>query len=104
METKVSIHTQHAERLIKEGWYQVSAKYMMVARLPEGKTGRQALAEAETAGITNPEFKEERRKWAMKMPERDAGDFYLRVYCKDTKELKLKVWREYKRLGGGTYR
>ena len=35
-------------------WYQVSHRFRMVARLPDGKTGVQALIEAEVRTL-NPE-------------------------------------------------
>ncbi len=83
-----------AQRLIDEGWCQTSSKYRLVSRLPEGKTGREALAEAS-----------DREEWATCMGESSAGDYYLRTYAKGDLEMTLDIatWTAYKKLGGGTY-
>lgn len=85
----------NARDLIANGFYQVSRKHRMVARLPHGKTGRQALAEASG-----------RSDWAHAMSEASAGDHFLRCHT-DRNGLCVTVDRatfeEFRRLGGDTY-
>lgn len=58
-------------------WFQVSGKYRIAARLPEGMTGVEAL---KTLNISEPE-------WAERMGEGNAGDHYLRCGNGEQKEL-----------------
>jgi hypothetical protein len=71
-------------------WKQVSNKYRLVARMPEGKTALEALAEA------NPEL----HAVVMKRAEQWAHDDYLR-FCAEKhglqKELSVEEWAEYKK-------
>lgn len=86
-----------ARRLIAEGWCQTSSKYRSVARLPEGKTGMEALCEANGTGMDEALY-----RW----DEASAGDSYLRsnsVPIQDRMELDPATWQAYKKLGGGTY-
>ncbi len=98
------VHTVEAEdiafveKIIREGYYQVSGKYRTVCKLPEGKTGIEALAEASG----KPE-------WAALLGETGAGDQYLRCYAlnrkpEDRLELSIGQWAAFKKLGGGSYR
>ena len=67
--------------LYKQGFRQVSRKYRMVARLPEGKTGLEALAEVDP-------------RLAKDMLDRmnnAAAEQYLRCYAKPPYVLTLSV-------------
>lgn len=57
-----------AQELVAQGYYQVSRRYRLVARLPPGYTGRKALREK------NP-------KLASEMSEAHCRDHFLRVYA-----------------------
>lgn len=86
-------NTMHPKDLVGV-YYQTSAKYRTVVRLPEGKTGVEALAEASG-----------RPEWAQALGELHAGDQYLRCYSAPGERLELSRddFIEYRRLGGGTY-
>lgn len=75
-------------------WFQVSGKFRLVCRLPEGLTGKQALAAA--AKHTDVQ------KWVDGMGEEHAGDHYLRCYAAH-EELNEVEWRAFKKTGGSTY-
>jgi hypothetical protein len=89
--------------LIALGYYQVSAKYRHLAKLPVGKTGIQALIDAErTRGqrVQDPE------RWANMMGEGHAGDQYLRTYARSDGNVlvvPIHIFKEFKAKGGGTY-
>ncbi len=93
---------QVARRLVDTGWYQISRGHRMVARLPLGKTGKQALLEA-TLAAGNP--KEWTETWVGCMDEYHAGDFYLRVHSKpqDQLELDRETFDLFRQFGGNTY-
>jgi len=95
--------TEEAQKLIDQGWYQVSRAYCTVARLPKGKTGIQALIDAELSG--GPGGRKDAPQWAARMGEHHAGDHFLRMYAKGDlqKQLSSTVFNEFRRLGGGTY-
>lgn len=91
-------HFDTAQELIDEGWYQVSRRWRTVARLPDGKTGVQALTEAET--------RRDAEKWAKMLGEGSAGDHFLRCHAnKDGlwKELDVPTFAAFRKLGGDTY-
>lgn len=97
-------HLDHAQRLINEGACQVSRKHRMVARLPPGKTGVQALIEAERAtDYPHPDLD----RWARGLGDRGAGDQYMRCYA-DTEgnvvTLDIPTFAAFRKLGGNTYR
>ena len=85
---------QEAQKLIDEGWYQISRKYCMLARFPKGKTGIQAL----------DELPKENYHTGI-LGEGHSGDQYLRVHApdKDKKTVSPEVFEAYLALGGGTY-
>lgn len=97
-------HIDHAMRLINEGACQVSRKHRMVARLPPGKTGVQALIEAERASEhPHPNLEE----WARGMGEAHAGDHYMRCYADQEGNivtLDIPTFAAFRKLGGSTYR
>lgn len=83
-----------------EVWYQVSRNHRIVARLPEGKTGIQALIDAET--------RLDRERWAQRMGEGNAGDHYLRCHAMrrdgDWQQLTNVAFNAFRAAGGDTYR
>lgn len=81
--------TKRAQQLLEEGYYQTSRGHRRVARLPPGKTGRQALREVA------PRMAE--------LSEASAGDHYLRCYCREHLDLDQETFNEFRRLGGTTY-
>lgn len=101
-------HIETAQRLIDEGWYQVSRKYRLVARLPKGKTGIEALIEQERRSqYPHPQAEE----WVERLGEGHAGDHYLRTKPRrlgqqdpDEQELDIPTFAAYRKLGGGDYR
>lgn len=97
-----------AERLIAEGYYQISNKYRLLAKLPEGKTGIQALEEAslEEYRKTRPsDIKPEidaywlshYPTWARGLGEYHAGAHYLTTYAAPI-TVSEEVWAEFYRL------
>lgn len=78
-------------------WFQTSRAHRAVARLPEGKTGRQALWEAQSRPMD--------KTWALQFSEYSAGDHYLRCHAPITDQLTLnrKEFEAYRAAGGDTY-
>lgn len=77
-------------------WVQISSRHRMVARLPPGVTGEQALRRAhEAVGHPPP---------APSIRGDSAVDQYLRVYApmEDKRQLSEKKWAEYRKAGGGS--
>lgn len=104
--------TLRAQALLDEGWYQVSRNHRMLARLPEGKTGMEALIDAENeSGHPHPDLEE----WAHGLGEAHAGDSFLRCHAMRlasrfpdefahlSKTLDSFTFNEWRRLGGETY-
>ena len=86
-----------ARQLIREGYRQVSRKHRIVARLPDGKTGRQALTEAID--------RREDSTWIRRLSERAAQSQFLRVYAVYTGDplwltLDKDTFDAFRRLGG----
>lgn len=71
-----------ASDLLKQGYVQISRRYRIVARLPRGKTGLEALEEADPALVED---------WLASLEER-ATEQYLRVYAPN--ELKETLTEE----------
>jgi hypothetical protein len=93
---------ERAQWLISNGWYQTSRKYRMLCRLPEGKTGVEALVDAEKS--TRPWDAE---KWAKGLGEGSAGDHFLRCHATSKDGLSTEVdqatFDAFRKLGGDTY-
>ena len=90
--------SDEARQLIKDGYYQVSRAYQILARLPEGETGKAALAEAAHRDHYDA------KGWAERMPERDAADQFLRVYAREEGLWVMvtdDVFDEFRKQGGG---
>lgn len=87
-------HEDEARALIKSGFYQISRKYRGLARLPDGKTGREAYMDASRPTGYNPH-----------LSERYAGDQYLRVYApkQDRITVSFRTFQAFRRLGGDSY-
>lgn len=86
-----------AAALKAAGYHQVSRSYRILARLPAGKTGMQALREASE------------REWYAAMTEADATDQFLRVYAAGVDKrlhctVDIRIFEAFRRLGGGTAR
>lgn len=83
--------------LILAGYEQVSRAYGIVARLPEGRTGVEALAEAANGNHPNA------ISWAMQLGERQAASHFRRVYA-NTKgpclTLSARDLSRFRVLGG----
>lgn len=80
-----------ARRLVAEGYHQVSRAYREVARLPEGKTGKEALLEV---GWTDTDG----------MLEWHAADQFRRVYAQSrglVRQLTRSEFEWFKRLTRG---
>lgn len=89
-----------AQELIDGGYYQISRKHRILARLPSGKTGKQALLDHALAHQIVPEPE----TWVSSMDEYSAGHQYLcQAPTEDTVHVPHDVFTEYRRLGGGTY-
>lgn len=79
--------------LVAEGWVQISRRHRMVARLPKGKTGLQALQERDLGAY----------KRLMERVEREAASTFLRVYSNregERRELTLPEFAAFRKLGG----
>lgn len=79
---------EQAQKLINEGYCQVSGRYRILAKLPEGKTAVEALIEADP-------------RWKAKFEDIALGQ-YLRVYSQTEcqAELDIETFAEFRRLGG----
>lgn len=116
------------KELVAAGYYQTSARYRTVGRVPPGKTGREALFEAEMAGTLRHvaalrkqkrqgpvssvfktpadmerHWRKAHREWVNRLGEMSAVDQYIRVYAtgEDSLTLTPEEWRSFKAAGGG---
>ncbi len=78
-------------------YFQTSSRYRIVARLPPGLTGIQAMEQVD------PDTANQIRKRIEKM----TTDGFLRMYATNMEDLHLcltpEEFAEYKKLGGGVY-
>lgn len=83
-----------AAELVSDGWKAVSNKHRTIARLPQGKTGLEALQEC-----APDEFRR-----IMEQAEQRAADTYRRTYAMvdigTKQELDHDMLRAFKRVGG----
>jgi hypothetical protein len=79
-----------AHELLAKGYQQISRKYRHVARLPEGKTGLQALMEVDPLLA----------KRMLDSAESYAKEHYLRVHAKDKLTLSEEEFEAFKKAGG----
>ena len=96
-------HIESARQLIEEGWHQTSRAYRMLARLPDGMTGVEALIDAERRS-QHPQSNVV--KWANGLGNAGAGEHYLRCYASRDLHgctLDIPTFSAFKKLGGGTY-
>lgn len=70
---------EKAERLVSEGWEQISRKYRMLARLPPGLTGLEALREHDHKLVDR----------FLAVAEDNARFQYLRVYAPEEHRIEL---------------
>lgn len=90
----ISVKSEDAEwiawLLIEHGWKQTSRRWRMLSRLPDGKTGIEALAEASKDA-----------PWAKKLGERDSAAQFCRVYAGElTISVPRNVFDAFRKLGG----
>jgi hypothetical protein len=85
-----------AEQLLSLGYYQTSRRFRHLARLPEGKTGKEALLESDFQHY-------DKEHWIACMDEYSAGDFYLRGRAADKIVVSKEVFDQFRKLGGNTY-
>lgn len=78
-----------ARDLAAEGWHQVSSNYRLIARLPEGMTGLEALE------TIDPNLAQDIREQA----EAHAMRHFLRMYA-EHKELTPEQFRAFKLIHG----
>ncbi len=102
-----------ARALINGGFYQTSRAYRMLARLPFGKSGKEALYEAEIEAISDDAdldyWRKEKCEWVNTLGERASCDQFLRVWSRyDSRNLTVEVspivFDLYRDMGGGTAR
>jgi len=83
-----------AAKLVRDGWKSTSNKHRVIARLPEGKTGLEALREVAP----------DDHKRIMENAERQAADTYRRLYANwgagTSQILDSGTWSAFKRAGG----
>lgn len=82
-------------------WFQVSRKHRLVARLPNGMTGVQALLQK-----AQSERPWDAEKWVNGLGEAHAGDYWLRTYAESeglTRNLDKEEFEEFRAAGGDTY-
>jgi hypothetical protein len=81
-----------AKQLVADGWRQTSHRFRLIARLPPGETGKQALERASG------------HKWTL--PEAHAAEQYRRCYADKegyAKELDLRTFKFFRANGGGDW-
>ncbi len=100
---------ERAEKLIKEGWRQTSRKYRMLACLPDGMTGKEALYEArmrEIGDVNREYWEKEIKRWIDILGENSCADHFRRVYAGRDDSLNMTLDEEtfmaFRSLGGGT--
>ncbi len=85
-----------AKELVSAGYKQISSKYRIVARLPEGKSGYEALRDADPdfAGRLLANF------------QRDCEDQFLRVCANNSHRMTLDelTFAAFRAAGGRTPR
>lgn len=83
-----------AEQLVRDGWQSTSNKYRVIARLPEGKTGLEAVREVDPIAY----------KRIMEHAERQAEAYYRRMLANTSagtqQTLDESMWRAFKKAGG----
>jgi len=81
-----------AAQLVRDGWKSTSNRYRNIARLPEGKTGLEALRDCAP----------EAYRHIMENAERQAADTYRRIFARgDTKQtLDQDMFQAFKRARG----
>ncbi len=87
---------RHAKALVAAGYRQISSKYRIVARLPEGKSGYEALRDAD------PDFAAR----LLANFQRDCEDQFLRVCASDKHKQTLDelTFTAFRAAGGRTPR
>lgn len=98
-----SLGPHFAKKIVEWGYYQVSRKFRLVARLPKGMDGISALIQAERInGHISIDATIDAEKWARRLGNTNAADQYLRVYAQ-TYCLRPDTFEAFLKCGGGTY-
>lgn len=105
MTTVCTLGPEDAQRLIDDGFYQVSRKFRLLAKLPTGKDGIQALIEGETEAYkrTGGTPRADLEIWAKRIGPVQAADHYLSCHA-PTIEVSRETFDAFRKLGGNTYR
>ena len=94
-----------AQLLIEQGWYQMSGRFRHLARFPPGTTDIVQLW-IDARGECNSSLHDEEH--ARKLGEKWCGSMWLSARARMTPgcemTVSLRVFRAYKKLGGGAYR
>lgn len=94
-----------------DGYLSISSRYRLVARLPDGMDGKQALRWGMltydwSTGATNTKLPEHEEKWIEGLSERSAASQFLRVYTGYDfarhlqEELTIDEYRAFRQAGG----
>lgn len=86
-----------ASELIAQGYYQVSRNHRVLARFPQGRSGKAALRAVVSPAVFRQVFEA--------MPEGECGDHYLAAYAppEDRVTVDLTTFRAFRALGGDRY-
>lgn len=87
-------------------WFQTSRRCRLVARLPEGQSGIEALSRATISRKSILREILEAVDWALQLGEEGAGDMYLRCHAPghDRMALTPDQFDAFRAAGGNTYR
>ncbi len=80
------------QKLFDDGWRQISRKYRLIARLPEGKTGKQALYDGRIEslnGVRLEHWTVRTRTWVNVLGEYNCADHYRRCYAQGDLRMEL---------------
>lgn len=87
-------------------WKSTSSKYRMIARLPEGMTGRSALRWAMQSYHKTSKLHDHEEEWIRNLSDDSAASHFMRVYttypfakhCQET--LTREEWNLFRKAGG----
>lgn len=81
-------------KYVAAGYRQISRRYRTVARLPEGKTGKEALRTAARRDVYDVDG------WVETLGEEAAASRYLRCYATDRLTLTREEFDAFLKEGG----
>lgn len=94
IEERVNAAIPEAQALIDEDWYQVSARYRELVRIPPNESAFERLARV------NPVQARQLLQW---LEERAASLLHSLDDTLEHKTVDVFTFRAYKKLGGGNY-